>query len=79
MSRAWKPDKQRRKPSRAICKATKQATVARPEPAPSLGARALPRPLPLAPEMSLWPLLRPSDVSLPAPSSEVPSSCVTAL
>lgn len=48
------------------------------EPASSPGATALPRPLPLAPEMFLWPLLRPSDVSFPAPSSQIPSYCVTA-
>lgn len=49
------------------------------EPACSPGATALPRPLPLAPEVFLWPLLRPSDVSFPAPSSQIPSYCVTAL
>lgn len=36
-----------------------------------------PRPLSRAPEVSLWPLLGPSDVSLPAPSSQIPPYCLS--
>lgn len=43
----------------------------------SLGARALPCPLFRAPEVFLGPLLRPRDVSFPAPSSQIPSYCIT--